>query len=306
MKYRRKEYKDNDFVKIRDFLQESRVYSQQNWFIERWNFCRYFTQVKLGTYSAWPETVGIWIDENDKIVAVANSEGENRGEAFFQLGNIEYSDELILEMLEFTEEKLSVVENNERKIFLRMDVDRSSQIKELLKKREYELLKDWTEIGSAMNIKDDLPVVLPEGFRIVDANEVNEDQKGLAFGRAFMDTDSANFEGLEERVKAYRSMRSAPDYRPELYLSIVNQSNEIVSFATVWLDRENQLGIFEPVGTVPKFRRKGLGKAILYDAMNRLKSLGCKKMHVGSDQEFYLDIGFSLDNSFDEVWFKKL
>ncbi len=48
----------------------------------------------------------------------------------------------------------------------------------------------------------------------------------------------------------------------------------------------------EPVVTVPAHRKKGLAKAVIYEACRRAKALGAKRATVLSDQEFYYRIGF--------------
>ena len=93
-----------------------------NWLIDRWNFCRYFSQIMHGTYATWLETIGLWIDENDEIVAVVHSDGEKgRGGVFFQLAALDLPDELLNEMISFAEAQLYSEKNNERFINLRVE-----------------------------------------------------------------------------------------------------------------------------------------------------------------------------------------
>ena len=47
----------------------------------------------------------------------------------------------------------------------------------------------------------------------------------------------------------------------------------------------------EPVATVPEHRGKGLGKAVVYEAVNRAKEQGAKRAIVLSDQDFYKRLG---------------
>ena len=103
--------------------------------------------------------------------------------------------------------------------------------------------------------------------------------------------------------RAYQLLRKAPDYRPELDLSVVDENNEIASFTTVWYDESNRIGMLEPVGTIPSYRRMGLAKAVIFEGINRIRKLGAKKIYVGSDQKFYLSIGFTVEYE-KEVWQK--
>ena len=95
-------YTSDLFLPVRDFLSETYQTDpvHPNWQIDRWNFCRYVSQTIHETTESWPGTVGIWVDEQGSIQAVVNSEGENRGEAFFQLGSWSYTDEELGEFLD--------------------------------------------------------------------------------------------------------------------------------------------------------------------------------------------------------------
>jgi GNAT superfamily N-acetyltransferase len=50
----------------------------------------------------------------------------------------------------------------------------------------------------------------------------------------------------------------------------------------VWLDPVNRYAEFEPVGTVPRFQKRGLGLALLAYAHNRLREKGCPLATVQS------------------------
>ena len=302
MKLTRTAYTENDFLRIRDFLVDSykNNYFQHNWLIDRWNFCRYVSQSMHNTFHTWPDTVGVWTDENNKIVAVVNSEGENRGEAFFQLEKLDFSDDLLNEFINYAELKFPA--KNESGVFINLRVNENSyHLKEIVKQRGY-ILQNWKETTASLLINQDCDVIIPEGFRIVDSTTVSNYQKGLAHGRAFgyYKNDQPD-DTMGERAVA--SLINAPDYKPGLDLSIVDKNDEIAAFATVWYDKSNQIGILEPVGTIPKYRKMGLGKAVIYEGINRIGKRGAKKMYVGSDQKFYLSIGFTVEYS-KEIWKK--
>ena len=59
------------------------------------------------------------------------------------------------------------------------------------------------------------------------------------------------------------------------------------------------------MGTIPKYRGMGLGKAVVYEAINRVIKKGASRIFVGSDQQFYLSIGFVVDYYYS-IWEKKL
>lgn len=49
----------------------------------------------------------------------------------------------------------------------------------------------------------------------------------------------------------------------------------------------------EPVAIVPEHRKRGLAKAVVYEACSRAHALGAKRAIVLSDQAFYSRIGFT-------------
>lgn len=308
VKYSRKAYKEQDFLRIRDFLKRSfqQAPSQRNWLIDRWNFCRYMGQIMHDTYSTWPDTVGIWEDEGGEIVAVVHSQGDkiNRraGQAFFQLADREFSDDFMNELINYAEGELPLTTAEGTLLHFRVNED-AHQIKNLLSKRGY-ALQEWKEPMSCMDIAGEFKVELPEGFKIVDGKEVSDYQKGFAHGRAFgyYQNDIPDDDDAE---RSFQSLRRAPDYMPGLDLAVLDPDGEIASFAGFWYDDLNEIGIIEPVGTTPQYRKMGLGKAAIYEGINRIRAKGAKRVFVGSEQQFYLSIGFSI-SYYKEIWEKRL
>nr|WP_239483881.1 MULTISPECIES: GNAT family N-acetyltransferase [Paenibacillus] len=87
-------------------------------------------------------------------------------------------------------------------------------------------------------------------------------------------------------------MKLAPDYRPDLDLSVVDTSGEVVSFCTLWFDSQNQHGALEPVGTIATARKKGLARAVITEGLHRIAGYGAKSAYVGSTMDFYKKLGF--------------
>lgn len=300
---KRREFTQRDFKKVSDFLKLTYDEMSSNWYIDRWNFCRYFAQNWLQVFDEWPSTVGMWVDSNDEIVAIVCSEGEQKGEAFFQLKRMYYEEELINEMIKFAEENLYAIKEGSKYLHIRANNIYKDTIVNALKLRGYEL-ENNEEFDSSMSIEGTYEVKLPEGFRIVEADNFNASLRGIAHAKAFRNIDSESVDYIEERTRGYAGLVKAPDYIGGLDLCILDEVGEITSFATVWFDEVNLVGILEPVGTITKYRRLGLGKAIIYEGINRIKGLGATKIHVGSNQEFYKAIGFSVEAK-TEIWYKE-
>jgi ribosomal protein S18 acetylase RimI-like enzyme len=120
-------------------------------------------------------------------------------------------------------------------------------------------------------------VSLPTGFTIQHIRTA-EDLKNFHRGTEIV----FNF---PDNPEVYQILRQAPSFVPELDLILLSPQGEIASFGSVWFDLNLSLAEFEPVGTIPEFRKMGLGKALIIEACNRLRALGCEKVTVMSWSE---------------------
>lgn len=113
------------------------------------------------------------------------------------------------------------------------------------------------------------------------------------------DTFAAAFPGSFQRVEAYRALRSCPLYVPDLDVVAVTSSNDVVAFATLWLDRPNRVVQIEPTGCHPDHRRLGLTRAVILRALDRSLELGATDAlvrHVSTNtaaRALYESCGFS-------------
>ena len=56
----------------------------------------------------------------------------------------------------------------------------------------------------------------------------------------------------------------------------VAENGDFAACCTCWLDAENRVGEFEPVGCHPDYRQRGLTRAAMFEAMRRLRLLGAE------------------------------
>ena len=300
MKTLTKEFLTKDFEKVRDFLQDTYSRNSSNWYIERWSWSRFVNCYWLEVFDTWPSTVGMWVDESDEIVAVVSSEGEKNGDVFFQLKNIDYDEGFINEMINFAEEKLSVMSDGKKHMYPRINNICKELFTKVLNDRDYSYTGK-NETDSSIEIDEKLTVILPIGFSIEPANKYSANVRALAHGRAFSKELSRIEALMNERTRAYTGLVKSPDYNEYLDLCVVDDSGTIAAFATLWFDSKNLIGALEPLGTISKYRRNGLGKALVYEGINRLRELGANKLHVGSSQLFYKKIGFNIESE-TEIW----
>ena len=70
-------------------------------------------------------------------------------------------------------------------------------------------------------------------------------------------------------------------YRRDLDVVAIAPDGSIAAFCTLWYDDVTRSGYFEPVGTTPEHRRRGLGKAVMVEAMRRVRRMGSVQVVVG-------------------------
>ena len=107
----------------------------------------------------------------------------------------------------------------------------------------------------------------------------------------------------------YRNVQRIPLYRRDLDLVAVAPGGEHAAFSTAWFDDVTRSVVFEPVGTHPDHRRRGLGKAVMAEGLRRAQVLGATLATVGSystpAHALYHSLGFTdydLSQPWDKTW----
>jgi len=136
------------------------------------------------------------------------------------------------------------------------------------------------------------PPQLKSGFTIRRTTPEEANARAKLHNEAFL--------AQEVTAESYTNVMNAPDYQHELDLVVVAPNGRLAAFALCWLDTVNKVGLFEPVGTHPDFRRLGLGKAIVTAGLHTLKSHGMTAAWVYTEspnlaaQRLYTSAGFAV------------
>lgn len=108
------------------------------------------------------------------------------------------------------------------------------------------------------------------------------------------------FPGEDLSLDDYLGLRSCAGYDPSLDLVVVTASGAIASFCTLWLDEANRVGLLEPVGCHPAYRRRGLTQFAIQEGLEHLWARGAKQAIVRVQSEnlaarsLYFSCGFSI------------
>lgn len=89
-----------------------------------------------------------------------------------------------------------------------------------------------------------------------------------------------------------KQMLSSSMIIPELVVSVAAPDGNYVAHCGMWYRPGDFYCYVEPVATDPDYRKIGLGKAAVLEAARRCGKLGAKQAVVGSNQQFYYNIGF--------------
>ncbi len=266
MKYTARPYQSrNDLYQIGKLLRNA--YARQRC-LNAWSFCRYdiwalrrIADAESFNDHSWQEYFQLLHDENGVLVGAAfafdNHHWRKNPEPYALILDPEHA-HLAKFLFDWAESsgmfEVEILESNE---FLT----------DLIQSRGYNRSNDSMIVRE--KILTDTPaetVILPPGYSI-------------------RTMDCSEWMSYFEAV-TLASIQQAPSQAPSnihgIHLNVVNEQDQIAAFCSVWLDHENSIAEFEPVGTVPQFQKQGLGVALLAYACNCLREMGYPKITVES------------------------
>ena len=247
------------------------------------------------------EKIGLW-DDDGKLLAVSHFESR-LGEVFFEFHpDHKY---LMTEMLDHAERTLHEISDGEKK-YLRVFINETDkEFVSLVRERGYERDPESDRPMAKFNIPNPFPpITLPEELHVKSlADECDWAKVHRVLWRGF------NNEGEppagEEELESRRRMFETPKARHDLKIAVQAPNGNFVAFCGMFYESTGQYAYVEPVATDPDYRRMGLGKAAVLEGIRRCRDLGATVAYVGSNQEFYLSIGFKVIHT-TECWLKHL
>jgi ribosomal protein S18 acetylase RimI-like enzyme len=276
MKYTLHPYRSkNDLYEIGRLIR--RAYSIDKYF-NTWSFCHFdiWAQRRIADAEAfhapdWQQQFNLWCDEHGMLVAAAFAYDNHRlhknPEPYAFLIDPHHR-QLAEQMLDWAES--ATVPEIEI-------MQRNTTLNDLVQARGYTCSNDFMTVREKQLSGTPLePVNLAEGYSIAILNESEWQKYFVAVHAVFNMMDS---------VEAFSSIQQAPSSIPELHLNVIDDQNQIAAFCSVWMDHENSIAEFEPVGTLPQFQKRGLGAALLAEACNRLRAMDCHRVKVESWSE---------------------
>jgi ribosomal protein S18 acetylase RimI-like enzyme len=272
---------EDDYWRMRAFLRQVFVRNnrfERSWHVARldyarWHSCLNCAHVRL-------EDVA-WLWEIDgQLIAMLMPDG-GRGEAHLSVHPDLRTSELEEAMLTVAEEHLAAITSDNicelcvwapaRDMLRQTILTRRGYAKD--QPAEYQWRRRLDEAISPRPIAPGYTIrSLGDGLELLE--------RCYASGLGFHDGDIQI--AVENRTDPtwYRNIQTAPLYRRDLDLVAIAPDGAIAAFCTVWFDDVTRSGYFEPVATVPAHRRRGLGKALVTEGLQRLQCLGATVAYV--------------------------
>jgi ribosomal protein S18 acetylase RimI-like enzyme len=83
-------------------------------------------------------------------------------------------------------------------------------------------------------------------------------------------------------LERYAEIRRSPHYDAELDVVLDVGDGTFASYCICWTDWPTRVGSFEPVGTRPEWRGRGVGREVIYEGLRRLRDKGMRRARVGT------------------------
>jgi GNAT superfamily N-acetyltransferase len=269
-----------------------------NWLEPAWEYMHYHPALE----PEWLDRIGLW-EEAGRIVGVAHYEW-HLGEAFFQFHPAHRH--LRQEMLDYAETHLAGRRESDGRRYLKAYInDWDHEFLALAQARGYVREPEEDRPMAHLAIPDPFPAIaLPEGFGLTSlAEECDWAKVHRALWRGF------NHEGEppagQEELDSRRDMFDTPRARRELKVAVRAPNGDFVAFCGAFYEPAGRFGYVEPVATDPDFRRMGLGRAAVMEGVRRCGALGATDAYVGSNQPFYLSLGFQVIFT-EQCWLRLL
>lgn len=290
MTVRFKTYEEKDYQRVCDFFielnRQEEVHINWNWARWEWMYFHpYFDRSRMGN-------IGLWMTD-ESVVGIALYD-LFYGEAFCAAfeGYREFMPEILTYAVRTFQDDhgLGIAVN-----------DGDTETREILQEMGFRKA-DQTENILSISLEQELEYLLPDGMVV---REIHFPEDNMAYNMVIW--KGFDHEGDQEELeKMLRYSTNLPIHRnPFLCLAIADEKDEFVAHCTCWYDEQTDYAYVEPVCTIPRYRGKGLGWAVVSEALNRCKKLGAAKAVVLSDLEFYKKLGFDIHSRYTFYWREK-
>jgi len=286
----RKYKPESDFIKIRDLIIESYKFggNKINWAIDRWE-TQYITS-RLLNDEKWKQDIFVWENSSQEIKSAIIQESPGSFHFIIDPNFRHLEDEMIKKAIDYCKTHNPQGEKETKIHIWAMDED---TLENKLQNYGFTQLDCLKELCRKQDITNkNTAYILPNEYQIrnINIDDIN-DRKKLTI------IDHNCFPWSDSTEKLWLCFKKMPSYNEKLHIVAIAPDKSFAAFCILWYNIENQYAIFEPVGTHSNHRKKGLGKAVLLEALKRVKELGGVTGMVNSYGEpahsLYESVGFT-------------
>lgn len=113
---------------------------------------------------------------------------------------------------------------------------------------------------------------IPAGITCTPLQARHVDSRAAAQRDAFQSTKMTS--------EIYHHVRTLPNYTAAWDMAALNSDDEVVAFATVWIDSAAGMATFEPVGCRQAYQRQGITRALICHTLSQLAVAGVRQARV--------------------------
>ena len=282
-----KNYQIEDYQKVHDFFIDLNQIDRSH---INWNFGRFIWLMDHPSFNNdLISSIGLWLDKN-KVIGLAIYD-MYFGEAF--VGTLPKYEYLYKEILEYAYKELK----DENGLGIAINDENKDEI-EIAKSLGF-ILTPQKENMMSVELNKDFDVILPKGLHIeeLDINENTYQFKWVIWQGFDHGDDEKEFQKNEDTTPIKK--------REGIYnlsYAVSDENGKKVSYCCFWYNPETDYAYLEPMVTIPSYRGKGIGTALIHFLFNLAREKGIKKVYVLSDMEYYEKVGFKDDQHFSFYW----
>jgi ribosomal protein S18 acetylase RimI-like enzyme len=113
--------------------------------------------------------------------------------------------------------------------------------------------------------------VTPDGFILRHVHADEAERRAASHRAAWSD-----FGPSRMTTEGYTALMATRPYRPELDWVVEGPNGDFVATALGWLDEVNRVGLLEPVGCAPDYRRRGFARAVNLATLRAMRAAGAE------------------------------
>jgi mycothiol synthase len=262
-----------------------------NWEIRRWDGQRFHGDDAI-LNPDWVKLIRLWETVDGRLVGVAHAES-HAGNAHFEI-HPDYRSRVEDELIDWAVGNLWTLNEAGKRQLETFAYDYDVPRQTLLEKHGFERTP-YFGVTRHMHLGSQPlpPVSMAEGYTLRETRSEQADYERMA---ALL---NAAFNRSIHTAREYENfVLHSPSFRHDLNLVAEAPDGSFAAHVGITIEPTNCYALYEPVCTHPDHRRNGLGQALMFEGLHRLKRLNIRHVYVETGDmipanALYSSIGFT-------------